>query len=204
MELEQAIRGRRSIKTYDSAAEVDDETLRRLFELVSLTPSSFNLQHWRYVVVRGKERRERLRAAAFGQPHVGAAPAVVVICSKLDAHEDAARANGHAPPEVLDSLVPMIEGIYGTDPQKRRDEAIRSGSLAAMTLMLVAHSMGLATCPMIGFDPVRVGEVIGLEEGFLPMLLVTLGRRGEGDLLPTSRFGLDETVMLETFGGPGL
>lgn len=204
MDLEHAIRTRRSIKTYDPAATVDDDTLRRLFGLVALSPSSYNLQHWRFVVVRDAERREQLKEASWGQPHVGAAPCVVVVAGKLSAHEDAARANGHAPESVLGRLVPLIERSYARNTQLQRDEAIRSGSIAAMTLMLVARSLGLATCPMIGFDPARVAAIAGLDAGHVPVMLVTLGTQGDGPVLPTSRFPLHEIVKLETLEGPGL
>jgi nitroreductase len=204
MTVEEAVRSRRSRKSFDPAHAVDDATLRRLFGLVALTPSSFNLQHWRFVVVRDEARRRLLQAASFGQRHVGEAPAVVVVAAKLNAHEDGARANGHAPPEVLKSLVPVIERYYEGNPQFQRDEAIRSASLAAMVLMLAAEAEGLATCPMIGFAPAKVAAAVELDARHIPVMLVCLGRRGPGPLLPTSRFPLGETVKLESLHGAGL
>jgi nitroreductase len=204
MEFDEAVRSRRSIKTYDSDVAVDDATLKRLFELVTQSPSSFNLQHWRFVVIRDVDRRKELMAASWGQPHVGAAPAVVVVAGKLRAHEDAARANGHAPQEVLDSLVPVIERSYANNEQFQRDEAIRSGSLASMTLMLAARTLGLVTCPMIGFQPAEVARIAGLDEGHIPVMLITLGKQGGGDIFPTSRFPLEEVVRLERLDGAGL
>ena len=204
MDFEEAVGSRRSVKSYDPDASVGDATLRRLFELVTRSPSSFNLQHWRFVVVRDPARRKELMAASWGQPHVGAAPAVVVVAGKLRAHEDAARANGHAPQQVLDSLVPIIERSYGDNEQFQRDEAIRSGSLASMTLMLAAKTLGLSTCPMIGFQPADVARIAGLDEGHIPVMLITLGKQGDGAVLPTSRFPLEEVVKLERLDGPGL
>ena len=204
VDVEDAIRSRRSIKSFDPDAELTDDTLRRLFDLVARTPSSFNLQHWRFVVVRKEERRQAMMAASFGQPHVGAASAVVVVAAKLNAHEDAARANGHAPPEVLENLVPIIEDSYADKPQFQRDEAIRSASLAAMNLMLVAQSMGLVTCPMIGFSPEQVSKLVELDENHFPVMLIVLGKEGDGTPFPTSRFPLSETVKLETLFGDGL
>jgi len=204
MELEQAIRERRSTKVYDAERSVDDATLRELFELVLKSPSSFNLQHWRFVVVRDDERRQQLMAASWGQPHVGAAPVDIVVCGKLAAHEDARRGNSHAPEDVLAKLVPLIDGIYANNPQLQRDEAIRSGALASMTLMLTAESMGMRTCPMIGFDPNKVAEIAGIDEGYVPVMLITLGYPGEGGVFPTSRFPMGDVVKLETLDGEGL
>ena len=204
MDIDKVIRQRRSTKAYDSERNVDDATLRQLFELVLESPSSFNLQHWRFVVVRDEDRRQQLKAAAWGQPHVGAAPVDIIVCAKLAAHEDARRGNSHAPEDVLAKLVPMIEGIYANNPQLQRDEAIRTGALASMTLMLAAESMCMRTCPMIGFDSVKVSEIVGIDEGHVPVMLITLGYPTEGGVFPTSRFAMDEVVKLESLDGPGL
>jgi len=202
MDVEQAIRARRSCKDF-LPDPVDDATLKRMFEQVQLSPSSFNLQHTRFVLVRDEARRQQVFRAAYGQKHVGQAPVLVVVCARLRAHEDAARANGHAPPDVLDELVPLIERSYEGKPQLQRDEAIRSASLSSMTLMLVAQVEGLSTCPMIGFDTEKVSELIELDDGHIPVMLICLGKAGEGQPFPTSRFPLEEVVHVETLGGPG-
>lgn len=203
MNLAAAINERRSVKSY-SDQPIDDDTLRRIFELVLKSPSSFNLQHWRFVLVRDASRRGALMKASWGQPHVGAAAVDVIVCAKLNAHEDAARSQSHAPDDVAAKVVSMINGIYEGNPQLQRDEAIRSASLAAMTLMLVAQSEGLRTCPMIGFDPTQVSEIVGLDDQHIPVMLVTLGHPGEGANFPTSRYPIEDVVRLETLGGEGL
>ncbi|MFT7463868.1 MAG: nitroreductase, partial [Pseudohongiellaceae bacterium] len=164
MELEQALNERRSVKSYDPQHVISDAELRKLFEMVVRSPSSFNLQHWRFVLVRDAGRREKMQVACYGQSHVGECSVDVVVCGKLDAHEDAAQAWADAPSDVISKMVPMIGGFYATNEQLKRDEAIRSASLAAMSLMLMARSMGLDTCPMIGIDPKKVAELIELPD----------------------------------------
>lgn len=203
MELSDVIRARGSVKAYDPTHVVSDEDLRRLFELVVLTPSSFNLQHWRFVVVRDQGLKDQLMGAAWGQAHLGQASADVVICAKLPAHEDAERVWAHAPAEVAGKMTPMIGGFYGKNEALQRDEAIRSGSLAGMTLMLVAQDMGLSTCPMIGFDPARVSEILSIPADHVPVMIVTLGK-GAAPARPTARHPLAEVVKLDVFDGPGL
>jgi len=204
VDVEQAIRARRSLKSFDPTP-LDDSMLQRLFELVRLSPSSYNLQHWRFVVVRDAAGRAALRAAAFGQRHVEECGAVVVVCGKLTAHEDAERVQGHVPDSAIRGrIVDLIRKSYGSDPRLRRDEAIRSCSIAAMTLMLAAQSLGLATCPMIGFDPRKVAGIVRMPADHIPALLVVLGRPGPVPPFPTSRLPLAEIVKLETFDGAGL
>lgn len=204
MDVDAAIRARRSLKSFEPTP-LDDATLRRLFELVRLSPSSYNLQHWRFVVVRDPAGRAALRAAAFGQRHVEECGAAVVVAGKLSAHEDAERVQGHVPDEALRAkIVDLIRKSYGSNARFQRDEAIRSCSIAAMTLMLAAQSLGLATCPMIGFDPKKVADIVRLPADHVPALLVVLGRPGPVPPFPTSRLPLAEIVRLETFDGTGL
>ncbi|MHC4973932.1 MAG: nitroreductase family protein [Planctomycetota bacterium] len=205
MDVAQAILSRRSIKTFDPDHEIDDATLQEIFELTTRAPSSFNLQHWRFVVVRDQQRKDRLRDASYGQRHVGEASAVIVVAAKLDAHEDADSVQQHVPDEKQrQSVVDMIQRFYAKNPQFQRDEAIRSASLAAMTLMLVAQAKGLATCPMIGFDAQKVTAIVELPDSCFPVMLVVLGKPGEGEPFPTSRLPLPQVVKLETSDGLGL
>jgi len=204
MDLEVALRTRRSVRAYDPEFVVTDEHLGRLFDLVVLSPSSFNLQHGRFVVVREAGRKARLQEAAYGQKQVGSASAVVVVCGKLTAHRDAPRAFADVPPEARAGLVAKVERFYEGDAALRRDEAIRSTSLAAMTLLLAAHSLGLATTPMSGFDPRTVADVVGLDEDHVPVMLVTLGKAASPSTGSGSRFPVAEVVRLERLDGPGL
>ena len=76
MQFDEIVAARRSVKNYDPAHEITDEELKALFEKVILSPSSFNLQHWRFVVVRDPARKSDIRKAAWDQEQVEAASAV--------------------------------------------------------------------------------------------------------------------------------
>jgi nitroreductase len=203
MDLEQAILERGSVKAYDPDVAIDDAELASIFKLVERSPSSFNLQHWRFVCVRDQGLKDRVMGAAWNQAQLGQCSVIVAVCSKLPAHEDAERCWEWAPDEVKGRLVPMIGGFYAENPQLQRDEAIRSGSLAAMTLMLVAQSRGWNSCPMIGFDPTQVCEILAVPADHVPVMLVTLGK-GATPPHGSERLPMADTVMLDRFGGSSL
>lgn len=204
MQFSDTLETRRSVSKFDPGHEITDQELQTLFGQVTLTPSSFNLQHWRFVVVRDPSIKAELRKAAYGQEQIETASAAIVVLGKLNAHDDAAEIYSSAPDPVRASLLPMIVRFYENKPSLQRDEAIRSASLAAMTLMLAATDMGYATGPMIGFDPDAVRRVVKLDERHIPVMIIVIGKQ-KGDLRPRPwRFPPAVIADLETFGGPDL
>lgn len=204
MTVTQALEKRRAIKAYDPGFVIPEKDIKTLFERTLLTPSSFNLQHWRFAAVVDSEVKSRLRDAAWGQRHVGDASLVVVMAGNPEAAESAAEVWGHLPESARDKLVPQITGFYADDHQLQRDEAIRSVSLAAMSLMLVATEMGYATCPMIGFDPGKVAEIVRMPASWIPVMMITVGR-GAGEPHPRAgQLRVEDVVSWNTFDGPSV
>jgi len=174
------IRRRATVERFDSARELDDEQIRALVADATCAPSSFNIQHWRFVAVRRVEDRQCLCEAAYGQEQIKDAPVTFIVLGdlrgveKLPAILDGAVERGALPRGKADAWVRMAEQIYA-DPTLARDEAIRSASLAAMTLMLAAEARGLASCALSGFDPSRVLRDFGIEDRYLPVMLLVVG-----------------------------
>ena len=91
------------------------------------------------------------------------------------------------PKEMQQGWVGMADGMY-SNAQMARDEAVRSASLAAMTLMLAAESEGLASGPMIGFDAAAVSREFGLGPDEIPVMLLTVGYAAPGNWPRKPRF----------------
>ena len=204
MEFSAIVEQRRSVKSYDSSATISDDQLKSLFAAVVKSPSSFNLQHWGFVVTRDQPLKETLQGAAWGQPQVAACSAVVVVCGKLDAHQDVEKLFAGAPEEIVQKVDGICQQIYGGSEQMQRDEAVRGSTLAAMSLMYAAKDQGLDSGPMIGFDAGAVAEILDIPSNYLPTMMIVLGTGSEEALPPQSRKPLDEVVKLEKFSGNGL
>ena len=199
METITAIKERRSIKHYDPAHEMSEAEINALLELALLSPTSFNMQHWRFVVVTDTEKLAAIQAAAWNQAQVTEASITILLCAKLNAHEDAGRYWVHAPQSVQDILVPMISPFYQNNAQLRRDEAMRSIGIAAQTLMLTAKSMGYDSCPMIGFDPEKVAEIIDLPENHVIGMMLTVGKALKDANVRSGQLPYDEVVFRNGF-----
>lgn len=176
MDTLSAIRERRSIKHFDPAHEMTEAEINGLLELALLSPTSFNMQNWRFVVVTDQAQKDALCAASWNQAQVREASLTLLICADLGAHVDPGRYWVNAPTPVYEMLVPMIAPFYEKSAQLQRDEAMRSVGIAAQTLMLSAKAMGYDSCPMIGFDPVKVAEIIQLPENHIIGMMLTMGK----------------------------
>ena len=200
MKTEEAIKARRSIKQFDADHRMTDENINELLSLAILSPTAFNLQNWRYVVVNDQELRKQIRAVAWDQAQVTDASLLVILCADLKAWEkEPARYWQHASPEVHEFMIPAIDGYYRGKDQVQRDEAMRSCGIAAQTLMLAATSMGYESCPMDGFDFDKVGELIKLPEDHVIAMFVAIGK-GAADAWPRpGQLALNEVVIENMF-----
>jgi nitroreductase len=204
MEFSELIQQRQSVKSYHPDKEISDAELKELFDDVILTPSSFNLQHWTFIAVRDHETKKRLKEAAWGQQQVEDSSVSLLVCGKLDAFKDAPRVYEEAPREIQDKMLPMIKGFYDGKEQVIRDEAIRSASLASMTLMYSAKARGWDTCAMIGFDPDAVTKILKLTPNYIPVMMLVLGFKKDEPRPRSYRRPVSEVVRMESLEGPGL
>jgi nitroreductase len=177
MDAIEAIRQRRAVKHFDPDHRFTDEELKLLLDVAIQTPSSFNIQHWRLVHVTDPALRTELRAAAFDQAQVTDASLLFVVCADIKAwHKAPERYWVNAPKEAQDILVPWIHPFYSDKPELQRDEAMRSVGLLLQTMMVTAKAMGYDSCPMIGFDIDKVGQLIHLPKDCTVGAMLVIGR----------------------------
>jgi nitroreductase len=195
-----AIQERRAVKHYDPEHRLSDSEIQTLMEHTILSPTSFNIQNWRIVLVDDPELRAKIRAASWNQAQVTEASLLILLCADLSAwQQEPDRYWQNAPEAVRQQLVPMILQFYEGRSELQRDEAMRSCGIAAQTLMLAAKSMGYDTCPMIGFDPQAVADLIQLPPNHVIGMMITLGKalqpaRERGGQLP-----LDQVLIRNQF-----
>ena len=173
----ETIRARRAIKHYDPDFVVPADHETELKDLLRQSPTSFNLQNWRFVIVKDESLRAKIREAAWDQAQVTDASLLFVMCADVKAWDKSPeRYWENAPKEAQDILVPMIKPFYEGKDWQQRDEAMRSIGIASQTLMLAAKAMGYETCPMIGFDSQKVAELVNLPDDHVVGMMITLGK----------------------------
>ncbi len=202
METFEAIYSRRAVKHFDSDHVMPEEDLRKLLEAAVQSPTSFNIQHWRFVVVRDKELREQIRAVGNDQAQMTDSSVLIAMTADVLAwKKDPQRYWGNAPPEVAKMLVDWMSPFHEGREWLQRDEAMRSIGIAAQTIMLAAKAMGYDSCPMIGFDLDKVAELINLPEDHVIGPLVAIGKGTKAAWPKPGQLSLEEVVVLDRFGG---
>ena len=177
MNVPTAIETRRSIKAYDPQHQLSEAEIEHLLTLAVLSPTAFNIQNWRFVLVRDPALRGEIRQAAWDQAQVTDASLLIVLCADLKAWEhDPARYWKNASQPVQDFVVPAIDQYYRGRESVQRDEAMRSCGMAGMTLMLAAKDMGYDSCPMDGFDFDAVGKLIQLPADHVIGFMLAVGQ----------------------------
>ncbi|HSR36002.1 MAG TPA: nitroreductase family protein [Desulfurivibrionaceae bacterium] len=195
-----AIETRRAVKHYDPNHRMSEAESERLLRLAMLSPTAFNIQNWRFVVVRDPALRQEIRQVAWNQAQVTDASLFVILCADLKSWErEPGRYWCNAPPEVREYIVPAIDAYYRGKPQVERDEAMRSCGIAAQTLMLAAKAMGYESCPMDGFDFAAVGRLINLPSDHVIAMFVAIGKPMKEAWPRGGQIAMAEAVIQDRF-----
>jgi nitroreductase len=177
-----------------------DAEIERLLSLAMLSPTAFNIQHWRFVLLREPELRRKVRAAAWDQAQVTDASLLIVLCADLKALEkDPARYWRDVPKDVRNFVVPAIHEYYAGREQVQRDEAMRSCGIAAMALMLAAREMGYDSCPMDGFDFDAVAKLINLPADHVITMFVAIGKGTQAPWPRGGQLSFNQVVLENGF-----
>ncbi|WP_297988842.1 nitroreductase family protein [Anoxybacillus sp.] len=175
------IEQRKSVRQYDPNASISKEQLTKLLQAAGKAPSAWNLQHWHFVVIFGKEAQQKLLPIAYNQRQIVDASAVVAVLGDLQAHQktdavyDPLVAEGKMTKDIKETLAKQIESAY-TNAQYARDAAFTNASLAAMQFMLAAKAEGFDTCAIGGFDTKAFMDAFNIPSRYVPVMLITVGK----------------------------
>lgn len=206
-EFSTLLKARRSANKFIPGVEILDKELEEMFQQVKYAPSAFNLQHAHYVIIKDPELKQKIYEAAGKQYKVQTASAVIIVLGNKDAYKDAGKINegllhlGVMNRQEYEHTVESVVSFYeGRGEAFMREEAIRNASLSAMLFMLVAKEQGWDTCPMIGFDPEAVREALHIPEGYVPALMIAIGKEDTASQRPRGyRKPTGEFVSYNTF-----
>jgi nitroreductase len=205
--LSRAIAERRASPSFDGSP-IPDADLKKILQAGLQAPSGFNLQPWRFIVVRNPDQKRRLRAASYNQAKVEEASVMIVACGDADGWRSG----------DLDEMLRL--GRLGGMPENYAEQAKvtvpnylsnhpnmplwlnRHVMLAFTHMLLMAEVLGYDTAPMEGFEEDKVHEVLKLPLSYFVVALLGIGHLKGSDKYYGERFSMARTVFAEEYGRP--
>jgi nitroreductase len=189
--LLQQLRWRCATKKFDPARKIPAEDWRALEEALVLSPSSYGLQPWKFMVITDQETKHKLMAASWNQPQVADCSHFVVFAIKkhlrvadIDAHLDRVVAVRGVPRESLTGYRNLMIGDLVEGPRSWYINAwsARQVYIALGNLLTCAALLGIDACPMEGFEPDKYDQILGLaNRGLAAAVICAAGYRAGDD-----------------------
>lgn len=181
---------RYTTKRFDSSKRIPEEEFQSLLEVLRLSPSSYGLQPWKFVIVDDKDKRLRIKECAWGQPQVTEASHLLVLCARTSISPEYIRKHIQiiALTRALDIHVlknyehNMQEFVQSQNSQELISWIKRQLYIPLGMLLAECAHRKIDASPMEGFDVVRVNRELELEkEDVTAVALCALGYRSEDD-----------------------
>jgi nitroreductase len=209
MGLQESIEERRAARAFKSDL-IPEETLKEILRLGVRAPSGYNLQPWRFILVRQQENKDKLKACAFDQPQIGQAPVVLICCGYRDV----------AASDYIESVIQIgtdfsglndqyagyvrsaIPSFFENHPSFSTLEAWtnRHTMIAVAHIMIVAKSFGVDSCPMEGFIASQVKEAFNIPQNVDVCCLLPIGYATEPLKDYGGRFPVEQVCFGESYG----
>ena len=202
----EVVEERRATPSFDGEP-IPDADLKKILEAGLQAPSGYNLQPWRFVVVRTPEQLRRLRAASFNQAKVEEASAVIVACGDKDGWRTdmeemirMGREGGMTENYAAQARVNIPEYL-GNHPNLSA-WLNRHVMIALTTMLWMAEVLGYDTAPMEGYEAEKVCEVLRLPLSYEVVALLGIGHLQGPDKFNGGRFSMARTVFDGEYGKP--
>lgn len=203
-----AIVGERRATRHFTDEPVPEAAIAEILRDASQAPSGYNLQPWRFLVVRDAANRRKLRAAAFDQEKITEAPVVVIALAprngwreRIDEVFAEKVRRGALPAEGIEKMKQAGSRFIDSFPHP----AIwlnRHTMIAFTFLMLAAEAHGWDTAPMEGFDPGAVRQAFNLPADTEVVALLAIGRAREPAAVFPGRFPVERIAFAENLSTP--
>lgn len=206
-QLLEAFQWRYATKNFDRTKKIPAETWRTLEQALVLSPSSYGLQPYRFLVVTDPATRAELKPQSWNQSQIVDASHLVVFAARTKVSADDVThfmqrisAVRNVPVDSLKAYQDVILGdvVNGARGAVSHDWAARQAYIAFGNLMTTAALLGVDACPLEGLDPKAYDRILGLEgSGYSTIAACALGYRAAGDKyagLPKVRFETSELI----------
>lgn len=202
-----SLQWRYATKSFNPDQSIPADTWDAIEQSLVLTPSSFGLQPWKFIVVTDQETKDALLPHSWNQPQVAECSHLVVLCAKnkvtsedVDAFLDSIANTRQVTKESLEGYAGMMQGFLNRmDDAASLTWAKNQVYIALGQLMTSAAVLGIDACPMEGITPAEYDRILDLEgTDYRTTVVCPMGYRSEGDKYATTpkvRFPREQIVF---------
>ncbi|KOS63383.1 nitroreductase family protein [Lysinibacillus agricola] len=198
--VKQIMHERKSVRKYNANTTISRETIMQLLQNATSSPSSSNMQPWRFIVIDDKEIQKNINIFSFNQEQIETASAIIAVIGDTEMYlnsEEIYAENvelGYMPEEIANKLAQDSLGMYGALPKEALLNIVHfDAGLISMQIMLLAKEMGYDTVAMGGFDKSKFAEYMELPTNEVPILLLAIGEAA-GPAYGSSRLPIERLV----------
>jgi nitroreductase len=199
MDFKEIVLKRYATKSFDGRI-IPEEKFKELEEIIRYSASSYNLQPWKFVIVKDKETKEKLLPFAWNQPQITTCSHLIVMCADTDLESKVKKleeklVESGVPKEKIDSLIEMISGfVKSMSKSQRLVWAQKQVYIALSNAINGAKELGFDSCPMEGFIPKDFAKILKLPKHIVPTVVVPVGYANDTPR-PKTRFSRDEVFQ---------
>ncbi|HEY9864548.1 MAG TPA: nitroreductase family protein [Candidatus Obscuribacterales bacterium] len=207
--LRYAIEQRRAVRAFQPTP-IPKVIFSEILRLGMRSPSGFNLQPWRFIILESPESKEKLKTCAFNQRQVTEAPVMLICCSDrrvvepeyIESVIQLGREQGSINDTYADYIRTAIPQTFEKHPSFESLETWtnRQAMLAVAHIMIVAQTYGVDTCPMEGFIGAQVKAQFNIPESVDVCCLLALGYATEPFKNYGGRFAVEQLCYRESYG----
>ncbi|MFJ8515918.1 nitroreductase family protein [Lysinibacillus xylanilyticus] len=198
--VKQIMHERKSVRKYNANTTISRETIMQLLEDATSSPSSSNMQPWRFIVIDDKEIQKNINIFSFNQEQIETASAIIAVIGDTEMYLNAEEIYaknvelGYMPEEIASKLAQDSLAMYGAIPKEALLNIVHfDAGLISMQIMLLAKEMGYDTVAMGGFDKSKFAEYMELPSNEVPILLLAIGEAA-GPAYGSSRLPIERLV----------
>ena len=182
METElQALLNRSAVKVYDPTYKIEKSELEEILTFANRAPSAWNLQHWHFLAITSDEAKEKLLPIAYNQKQITESSVTIVVLGDKQANLNvetiygSAVENGEITEDIKNMVQKQVEAVY-QNQNYAYEAAVMNATFPAMQIMNAATIKGLGTCAIGGFNRTQLEEAFQIDERFVPLMLITIGK----------------------------
>jgi nitroreductase / dihydropteridine reductase len=202
----QKLNWRYATKQFDSQKKLSQDQLNTILTAGQLSPSSYGLQPWKFLVINNSQIRESLKAASWGQSQITDSSHLLVFCTRTDLNNDyidnyvgEIEKASNLPAGTMKGFADMMKGaIANKTAEQITAWSTKQTYIALGMVMSACADLEIDSCPMEGFDASSYDKILGLsEKNLTASVVLPVGYRSSEDKnapKPKFRFPLEEVV----------